>query len=394
MKIAINGAGVAGPALAHWLHKTGHEPALIERAPKLRAGGYVIDFWGLGYTLAERMGVASKVRAAGYQVEQVRLVDANGRKAGGFRVEAFQRLMKGRFTSLPRGALSRIIYETIADKIETIFGDTIAAIEEQSDGVRLQFEKAPPRNFDLVIGADGLHSVVRRLTFGDEAQFERELGYRVLAFELSGYKARDELTYVSFARPGRQIARFSMRNDRTLILAVFHAGLAAGTDPQDLQSRKALLAQIFDGSGWEWPEIRAALADVSEVYYDRVSQIEMAHWSRGRVGLIGDAGACVSLLAGEGTGLAMVEAYVLAGELKQAGDDYALAFRRYEERLKPFILSKQKSARAFASSFAPETAFGIWLRNLVTKLMAVPLVAELAIGSTLKDDFELPDYGM
>ncbi|HXZ67715.1 MAG TPA: FAD-binding domain [Alphaproteobacteria bacterium] len=394
MRIAINGAGVAGPALAYWLLKTGHEPVLIERAPKLREGGYIIDFWGLGYTIAEKMGILPAVRSAGYQVEEVRMVNAKSRRVGGFRVSALERLTHGRFTSLPRSALSRAIYDALEDRIETVFGDSITRIEERGEDVLVSFETEPPRAFDLVIGAGGLHSQVRALSFGPQSDFERDLGYRVAAFQLAGYKRRDELAYVGFASPGRQIARFSMRDDRTLILAVFQAQLTGGAEPLDLASRKTLLAHIFDGVGWEWPEIRAALADVEEVYYDRVSQIEMDHWSKGRVALIGDAAACVSLLAGEGTGLALLEAFVLAGELKRAANDHQQAFRSYEERLKPLIQRKQKSARDFAASFTPKTALGIWLRNQVTKLMAIPLVTELAIGRTLKDDFQLPDYGI
>ena len=392
MKIAINGAGVAGPALAYWLLKDGHEPVLIERAPQPRTGGYIIDFWGLGYTIAEKMELIPAVRSHGYQVEEVRLVDAKGRKAGGFSVRALQRLTHDRFTSLPRSALAGLIYETVNDRAETIFGDSIAQISERTDGVDVRFERAPPRAFDLVIGAGGLHSPVRALSFGPQSEFERDLGYRVAAFELTGYTRRDELVYVSFARPGRQIARFSMRDDRTLILAVFRAELTGGAEPHDLAARKTLLAHVFDGVGWEWPEIRAALADVGEVYYDRVSQIEMERWSKGRVALVGDAAACVSLLAGEGTGLALLEAYVLAGEIKRAGSDHAEAFRRYEERLKPFVLRKQRSARAFAASFAPKTDLGIWIRNQVTRLMAIPPVAEFAIGRMLRDDFNLPEY--
>ena len=393
MRIAISGIGVAGPALAYWLVKAGHEPLLIERAPQLRSGGYVIDFWGLGYTLAEMMGILPALRRVGYQVDEVRLVDAKGRKAGGFKVKAIRRMMQDRFTSLPRSALSAVICDTIKDRVETMFGDSIAAIDEQDDGVLVEFERSDPRQFDLVIGADGLHSVVRRLAFGAEDAYERDLGYRVAAFELAGYRPRDELTYVSFARPGRQLARFSMREDRTLILATFLAE-HAGADPHDLAAPKPLLRRLFAGDGWECPQILEAMEGAGEIYCDRVSQIEMPTWSKGRVGLIGDAAACVSFLAGEGTGLALIEAYVLAGELKRAGGDYRLAFRCYQERLEPFILAKQKSARAFAASFSPKTAFGIWVRDQVTKLMAIPLVADFAIGRSLKDDFDLPDYGM
>ncbi|MGH7784022.1 MAG: FAD-binding domain, partial [Candidatus Binatia bacterium] len=157
MKIVINGAGVAGPALAYWLVEGGHEVLLVEEAPRFRSGGYIIDFWGLGYDICEKMGLIPQIRKLGYQVEEVRLVDENGRKNGGFGVDVFGRMTKGRFTSVRRSDLSRTIYDSVADKIETIFGDSIASIEEHNSGVRVGFDRVAPRDFDLVVGADGLH---------------------------------------------------------------------------------------------------------------------------------------------------------------------------------------------------------------------------------------------
>ena len=169
MKIAINGAGVAGPALAHWLHRGGHAPTLIEKSPHFRAGGYIIDFWGVGYTIAERMGILPEVREKGYSVREVRFVDERGRKTGGFHSEVFRRMTGDRFTSLPRGDLAAAIYHTVNDQVETIFGDSFSAIDSHDTGVRASFEKGAARDFDLVIGADGLHSAVRDLAFGPRA---------------------------------------------------------------------------------------------------------------------------------------------------------------------------------------------------------------------------------
>lgn len=394
MRIAISGAGVAGPALAHWLLRTGHEPTLIEQAPHFRAGGYVIDFWGLGYTLVERMGILRQVLEAGYAVEEVRLVDTHGRRAGGFRTEAMRGMLDGRFTSLPRGDLAAQIYRTIEGRVETLFDNSITALDEQADRVCVDLADGGQRAFDLVIGADGLHSAVREIAFGPESRFERNLGYYVAAFETDGYRPRDELVYVSYGTPGRQISRFSLRGDRTMFLFVFLADHLAGPEPHGLDERKRTLHTLFDAVGWEAAEILEAMEQVDELYFDRVSQIVMDRWSKGRIALIGDAGACVSLLAGEGTGLALTEAYVLAGELHRAGGDYETGFRRYEERLRPFIEGKQRSARNFASSFAPRTAFGLWFRNQATRFMAIPGVANRIIGTGLRDDIALPDYGM
>jgi 2-polyprenyl-6-methoxyphenol hydroxylase-like FAD-dependent oxidoreductase len=393
MRIAICGAGIAGPTLAYWLHRSGrHEITLIEKAPHFRTGGYILDFWGTGYTVAERMGILPEVRATGYSVQELRMVDDRGRKVGGFSTGMFRKLLNDRFTSLPRGDLALTIYRTIEGRVETIFGNTISAIEERVPDVHVSFEHGPPRAFDLLIGADGLHSVVRNLTFGHEQQFETQLGYHIAAFEVVGYKPRDELVYVSFALPGRQVSRFSLRGDRTLFLLAFVSDYMTDPEPHNIDERKSLVHRVFGDAGWECPQILNAMHEVKSLYFDSASQIKLDRWSKGRVILIGDAGACVSLLAGEGAGLAMTEAYVLAGELKRAGHDYQAAFHQYEQRMRLFIEGKQKSAKKFAAAFAPRTRLGIWFRNQVTKLVRIPFVAKFFLGRVVRDDFDLPNY--
>lgn len=388
MKIVINGIGVAGPALGYWLTRAGHEVLLVEELPRLRGGGYIIDFLGIGYDIAEEMGLIGEIRRLGYQVREVRFVGRDGRKQGGFDVAVFGRMTHDRFTSVPRSDVSATIYRAIEGKVEAIFGDSVAGIDEHDKGVRVTFDHAPSCDADLVIGADGLHSRVRRLAFGPDSEFITPLGYHVAAFEVEGYRPRDELVYVSHGVPGRQVSRFAMRDDKTLFLFVFGDEYVRGGQP------KSILREVFAGSGWEWPQIERELARTSDLYFDTVSQVRMDRWTRGRTALVGDAAACVSLMAGEGTGLAIAEAYILAGELGACGDDFHAAFARYEQRLMPFLKRKQASAATFASSFAPKTSFGITFRNMVTKLMRVPFVAELFIGRELRDDIELPDYGL
>ncbi len=392
MKILINGAGIGGPTLAYWLLQSGHEVVLVEEAPQIRTGGYVVDFWGLGYDIAEKMGLIPRILELGYQVREVRLVDGRGRRNGGFPFEVFGRMTHGRFTSLQRSDLAATIYDAIDGKVETLFGDSVAGIAEEGGRVGITFLHAAPREADLVVGADGLHSRVRQIAFDREAEAEVSLGYHVAAFEIEGYRPREELVYVSHGIPGRQISRFAVRADKTLFLFIFRDEYLTGK-PSTEQERKAVLADVFADVGWEGPEILAAMKGVRDVYFDRVSQIRMSRWTKGRTALIGDAAACVSLLAGEGTGLAMAEAYVLAGELRQSGGDPLVAFDRYEKRLMPFLRRKQESAARFASSFAPGTALGIATRNLVTRLLRVPVLADFFIGRDLRDDIELPDYG-
>ena len=386
MEIAISGAGVAGTALAHWLHRTGHTPTLIEQAPKFRTGGYMIDFWGVGYRAARRMGIEKAILDAGYDVQTVRSVGPDGAAKAELRADVFRRMVGEDFTSLPRGDLAAAIYDTIDGKVDTIFGDSIAAIEEHGDGVHVSFEEAAPRDFDLVIGADGLHSNVRRLVFGAEENFERYLGCKVAACVVDGYRPRDELVYVTYNTQGRQVARFALRDDRTMFLFVFRAE----HDSADL-SPKQQLHKEFGDAGWECPSILAALDNVDDLYFDVVSQIRMDRWSQGRVLLIGDAAGCISLLGGEGTGLAMTEAYVLAGELLRADGDHRRAFDAYETRLRPFIKDKQAGAERLLGFFATKTRFGLWFRNVAMRTMNFAPLAGLFAGN-VGDDFELPEY--
>ena len=391
MRILINGAGVAGPTLAWWLARAKHDVTLVERAAAPRTGGYVIDFWGAGYDIAERMGILPRILEQGYQVREVRMVDRTGRPVGGFSTDVFARATSGRFTSIRRSDIAKTIFDDLGGRVEAIFGSSVAAIDDRGDCVNVALERGGAREVDLVIGADGLHSRVRTLAFGDERNLEVPLGYHVAAFEVSGYRPRDELVYVTYAVPGRQLSRFAMRDDRTLFLAVFHDEYSpTSSDEVGAADAKAIVRDIYSGLGWECARIVEAMNDADEIYFDRVSQIRMRRWTSGRVALVGDAAACVSLLAGEGTGLAMTEAYVLAAELAAAKGDHRAAFAAYERRMMPFLEKKQRAAARFASSFVPRPATGVGFRNIVTKLLRFGPVADWFVVRDLRDDIELP----
>jgi len=391
MKILISGAGIAGPTLAYWLAHYGHEPVLIEKAPRLRSGGYIIDFWGAGFEIADKMGLMPEIRSSGYLVEEVRVVNRSGRRVAGFPASAFARATHGRYISLPRGDLAATIFRAIEDRVETIFNDSVARIEQSDASVRVGLESGGERDFDLVIGADGQHSRVRELVFGEESRFEKYLGYKVAAFQAMGYRPRDELVYVMYTEVGQQVARFAMREDRTMFLMVF-ADPDVHEGERGMAAQKELLKRRFANSGWECPRILEVLDTAGDLYFDRVSQIQMESWSKGRVTLVGDAASCVSLLAGQGSALAMVAAYLLAGELHRAGGNYAQAFARYEEIFGPFVAKKQKMALSFAGTFAPPSKWSMFWRNQVMNLLKVGWVADWVAGRGLVDKLTLPEY--
>ena len=389
LRIAISGAGIAGPTLAHWLLRSGHVPTLVERAPAFRTGGYVIDFWGAGYRVARRMGIERAVQEAGYLVHTLRAVGREGEVLAEVGTEGFHELAGGAFTSLPRGDLAAIVYDTIRDRVDTRFGDSIVGLDAHDAGVRVAFERGDERDFDLVIGADGLHSNVRRLAFGPERDFEHYLGCRVAACVVEGYRPRDELVYVTHNVPGKQVGRFALRGDRTMFVFIFRA--PREPVPEDQAAQKAILRREFDDAGWECPQILAAVDDAQDLYFDAVSQIRMPRWTQGRIALVGDAAACVSLLAGEGTGLAMVEAYVLAGELARAHGDHRVAFPAYEACLRADLERKQQSATRYISFFATRTRWGLWLRTQAMRAMKFGPLFRALVGRGLRDDIDLPD---
>lgn len=365
---------------------------MTERAAAPRTDGYIIDFWGLGYDIAERMGLLPALAEQCYHVRELRFVDDRGRRISGFGVDV-RALTGGRYVSLPRGELAKLIFDRIDGRCEIIFGDSITGLVDSGDTVQVTFERSPERRFDLVVGADGLHSNVRKLTFGSEAGFQKYLGYMFAAFEVDGYKPRDEDVYIAYGVPGKQVARFTMRDGRALFLLVFAEDHPLRIEADDKAMQKKVLHAAFGHAGWECEKILSALDGCDEIYIDQVCQIQMESWSRGRVALVGDAAFAPSLLAGQGSALAMIAAYVLAGELARKVEP-EIAFRRYEQLLHGFMSDKQKAARGFARSFAPNTRLGLFFRNQVMKAFAIPGLAPAVIGPGLLDRIDLPNIRM
>lgn len=388
MRVLISGAGIAGPTLAYWLLRGGHEVTLIEKAPALRRGGYLVDFWGAGFDVADQMGIVPELRRRGYVMTEARSVDRQGRRIASIKPAKIMGPTE-RYVSIARSDLADVIYQSLDGAAELIVGDSVSELTDDGDQVRVGLESGQVRDVDLVVGADGLHSRVRRLVFGPDAQFERYLGIVVSAFEIEGYRPRDELLAKMYAGVGYQAIRVSLRNDVTLCLfSVRHDG-PIPTD--DRAAQQALLQSKVTDAGWEVPAMLAQLPAAKTFYFDTASQIQMPTWSRGRVALIGDAAACPSFLAGQGSALAMVAAYTLAAELTRCSD-HREAFARYHQRLAPLLASKQHGAAGLGLAFAPKSRLQLFQRNAVMKLMSLPKVADLAMGRSFRDAVELPAF--
>lgn len=389
MRIAINGIGIAGPTLAYWLREFGHEPVLFEQSPTLRRGGYVIDFWGRGYEVAERMGILPKLRRSGYEMRTLRMVDARGHTDAKLDLAPVRELLDGRFVSLARADLAAALFDACAG-IPAHFGCSIEAIDHIPKGCIVTLSDGTREPFDLVIGTDGLHSRIRALEFAPQQRVETALSAYVAAFRTHGYDRREELAYIAHTVPGQQVARVSLRDDETLVMLVCRADKIGPEPPRHRQ--KFALRRAFGEMHWEVPELLDRMEASDDFYFDRVSQIHLRRWWSRRVALVGDAAACPSLLAGEGTGLAMIEAYVLAGELQRHRGDFARAFASYEARLRDFVEGKQRAALGFLGFFAPRSRLGLAARNLAINALSLPLVARSFLARSLRDNVDMPDY--
>lgn len=394
MKIAINGAGIAGTALAYWLSKLGHEVLLVERAPELRTGGFVVNLWGIGYDALERMGLLPTLLELQHHSDELRMVDRSGRTRGGYPSSVLLKLANGRMATLARYDIAATIYGALDGRVETLFGDSVAAIDDDGARVRVGFERAAARDVDLVIGADGLHSRVRQLVFGPDDRFEYPMGCHVASFEVAGYRPRSGNTYVAYTAPGRYVARFPLRDDRMLFFVLLRDEHLQGQVPTNAAERKAALTGALAGIGWESDTIVAALEQADDIYFDSISQIRMDAWAKGRVALIGDAAACPSLIAGEGAGFALAQAYVLAGELHRHSGDTAAAIAQYQARLMSVVARKQRLAESLAASFVPRTALGVRVRDYATLLMRLPVFPKILMGRYFHDELALPEYGI
>jgi len=327
--VLISGAGVAGITLAYWLRRNGFTPTVVERASSIRDGGYKVDIRGAALRVVERMGLLGQIRERVTDVRAGSVVDSRGRRVASMDGDTFGGRTHGDAEIL-RGDLHRLLFDA-TQGVEYVFGDSVAGLLQADDHVQVTFASGVRRAFDLVIGADGVHSATRRMAFGDG--YVRDLGYRVSIFSVPNHLGldREEVTYVS---PGRTVLMYSTAQDAGA-KAMF---LFADDQPKPADARQ-YLADRYATEGWE---VSALLAHMGEDFYlDDLSQVHMDRWSTGRVALVGDAAYCASTASGQGTSLALVGAYVLAGELAAAAD-HVQGFANYEDALRDFVDANQK----------------------------------------------------
>ncbi|WP_214409707.1 FAD-dependent monooxygenase [Sphaerisporangium fuscum] len=387
--VLISGASVAGPALAYWLHRHGFKATIVERAPALRDGGYAVDFRGVAHlTVLRRMGILADLERARTGVGAMSYVNSAGKEQAKMPADLFAGDIE-----ILRGDLARILYEATRDHTEYIFGDSISSLTEDADGVYVTFERGAPRRFDLVIGADGLHSVTRRLTFGPEEQFVKHLGVYCAIFTTANHLGLDHTGH-GYRTAGKLVAMYSSRHNTEAKAVFYFASPQLDLDRGDVARQQAVLTEHFAGNGWQSDRLLHDMRYASDFYFDSVSQVHMDRWSRGRVALAGDAAYCPSSLSGMGSGLALVGAYVLAGELAAARGDHRVAFARYEEEMRAYAEGCQKMGDGVASLMVPSSRLLAGFLNRYYKVMPyLPgrnLPAKMARRAA--ENIELRDY--
>jgi 2-polyprenyl-6-methoxyphenol hydroxylase-like FAD-dependent oxidoreductase len=344
VRVLVAGASIAGPALAHWLHRRGADVTVVERAPGLRPGGQAVDARGVAKEVIERMGLDTAVRAARTDTAGAYTVDVDGKVLETFRADDDGGDGYIAEIEILRGDLSQVLYDDTRDGVEYLFGDRIAELTQDADGVAVVFAGGDRRRFDLVIGADGLHSALRAMVFGPRERFIRHLGM-VLAFYTVPNEFGVDRWLIDYQESGRSAGLRPLPDATRAMAMLSFTSADFDVDYRDVEAQKRLLRERMDGFGWLTPRILGHLDDSPDFYLDQVAQVVMDRWSTGRVGLIGDAAFSASPMSGAGTGLALVGAYLLAGELAAADWDPEPAFGAYEERMRPFVEANQEIGR-------------------------------------------------
>ncbi|MEU6173026.1 FAD-dependent monooxygenase [Streptantibioticus parmotrematis] len=350
-RVLISGSGIAGSSLAHWLSRHGgFEVTVVERAPAFRPGGQAIDVRGPALEVAERMGILPQLREHATDMRGMSMVDGSGREI----YRSTEHTLTGGELASPdveimRDDLNEIIQRARPDGVAYRYGDSVTALDDRGeDGVRVEFREAPPETYDLVVGADGLHSAVRAAAFGPERDVIRHLGSYLAVFTAPNFLDLDRWqVFCRAGAPGAEVFGGIMSargNAESRVYLGFESAQPLEYDVRDVTAQRRLVAERVTGAGWEFDRAVKYLWDAADFHFDSMSQIHLDHWSRGRVVLLGDAGYCGSPMSGQGTSMAMVGAYVLAGELKAAAGDHRAAFAAYERELREYVADNQAIA--------------------------------------------------
>ncbi len=398
MRVLISGASIAGPVLAYWLTRHGFDVTVVERAPTLRkTGGHAVDLFRPSMQISAKIGVLPRIEAHATGTTRMTIYRAGRKRPANVDLTKLYRAASDEHVEIMRDDLSEIYYDAGRDDVEYLFDESIAGVSPNGD---VTFEHAAPRRFDIIAGADGLHSNVRRLIFGDDENLTRFLGAHLAVASIPKALAPEGEMLCQMA-PGRLAAVYSARhlNDARLLFLFNSPELRY--DHRDTLQQKQILHRAFLGMAAEVDRWLGQLDDSPAFYFDAITALELDGWSRGRVTLVGDAGYCPGPAVGGSTSLAVVGAYLLAGELARADGDYAAAFAAYESAMREPVRRSRTFARGAAKTVIPGSSVALWAVTRGAQLVSalpVPLtraVAKLTIkGVRMLDSMRLPDYSM
>ncbi|ATL87515.1 FAD-dependent monooxygenase [Streptomyces malaysiensis] len=348
-RVLISGASIAGPALAYWLNLYGFRVTVVERAPGPRPGGQAIDVRGPALEVCERMGVLEEIRARRTGLRGMSMVDDNGKEL----FSTTEHTASGGSLSstdieILRDDLSSVLLTAGGDGIEYLYNDSIASLAQGTDEVAVTFHRGDSRAFDIVVAADGVHSSTRALVFGPEENFLRHLGGYLGVWTVPNYLGLDRWEVI-YQMPGDVWGGMVMSvrdNTEARVFVGVHSDEPPATflGSRSVSDQKRLVAERYKDARWEMPRLLEYMWGAPDFHFDATAQIHMDSWSRGRVTLVGDAGYCGSPMSGQSTSMAVVGAYVLAGELKAAGGDHTAAFAAYERELRGYATANQQLA--------------------------------------------------
>jgi 2-polyprenyl-6-methoxyphenol hydroxylase-like FAD-dependent oxidoreductase len=360
MRAIICGAGIAGLTLAWWLQRDGWDVTLVERASGPREEGYLMDFFGSGYDVAEQMGLLPELARVHAGITELAYFDGSGRRTASVRYSALARVLHGRVFSLMRGDLDRVLRAAFGTAPDIRYGTSVSAVHTSGPRIAVELTDGSRHPADLLVGADGIHSRVRELVFGPEPHFLRLLGYHTASylFDDPGLRAMIGDQFLVIADPGRQAGLY-VTDDGRLATSLIHAT----SDPALPGDPPGEIRRIYAGLGDRVDRALTHCPTGTSLYFDQVAQIEMNRWHHGAITLVGDACQAVSLMAGQGASVAMGGAWVLARELAVHRGDITTALARYERRMLPFIRRKQASGRRTARWLVPDTRWRLSLRN-------------------------------
>ncbi|MEZ3180280.1 FAD-dependent monooxygenase [Streptomyces pimonensis] len=385
-EVLISGASIAGPALAFWLNRYGYAVTVVEKAPTLRGGGYPVDVRGTAVDVVARMGILPRLRDAHIDLRRLTFLEGDGSEVASLHPHDVTGGAAGRDLEVRRGDLSDALYAAVRDDVEFMFGDSVDTLEQSGHGVDVTFRRGGRRTFDMVFGADGLHSSTRETLFGLEEQFHHYLGHCFAVFTMSNtFKLSHET--VMWNAPGRAAALYAVGDDEVHAFLNFAHPEPPFDAFRDPEAQRELVASVFADAGWEVPGMLAALRDADDLFFDAVGQIRMPRWSSGRVALVGDAAYAPSFLTGQGTSLALVGAYMLAGSL--AHRDHVTGFAAYEHGTREFVTMNQALVGKGGATLFPTTPQVLEERNnRLRELSALPSAG----GRPADSAFTLPEF--